>query len=455
MAPDDPLETPTTVEDTADLASGSPEPRAPTSPTVFAGLPGHAPVGSRELPWDISGHVPGDIPAVPWEPLILAPGTTAGGYRIESLIARGGFGAVYQATAPDGTTVALKLLHRELALAKDVLARFEREISVIALLAHANTPRILEIGKLADGQPFYTMELLRGPTLATRVRAEGPLGVAELLAVVEPLCLALSAAHARGVVHRDIKPSNVMLADRVVLLDFGIAKLLDDSEPALTRSRHVVGSPVAMSPEQIRGGPIDARTDVYGLGVLAYFALSGHYPFAHLNVAVLEQLHLERDPPPLTDRAPVPAAVAAVIHRALAKVPDRRPADAATFCAELRAAAGGGTVVVGVRVEVISRRPPHELSDDELDRLEAVLPIVIAQLGAAGLSLTSRGQDDALMLGATPDRRDHLLAVARRLLEVGEPLADLSFTFRVGKTEDLQDSSGWPAAAAREVAFLD
>ncbi len=450
-------------DETADLASGPSEPREPTASTV-ADRPGvslEAPARSPSLiPWDIAEPVPGDKPPVPWEPVLAPAGATVGGYVLESLIARGGFGAVYRSTAPDGTPVALKLLHRELALAPVVLARFEREMKVIALLAHPNTPRILELGKTTDGQPFYTMELLSGPTLTARVRDQGPLGVAELLAVVEPLCAALAAAHARGVVHRDVKPSNVIIAkaaggaDRVVLLDFGIAKVLDDTGPALTRSRHVIGSPVAMAPEQIRGGSIDPRTDVYGLGVLAYFALSGQYPFSHVDVAVLEQLHLERDPPPLTERVRVPGGIAAVIHRALAKAPDQRPADAAAFFAELCAAVSGDAVV-GVRVEVTPRRATAQMDDDELDRLESVLPTVIAQLGAAGLSLISRGQDDALLLGGTPDALDHLAGVARGLLYVGIPIADLAFTIRIGRPEDLQDSSGWPSATVNQVAILD
>jgi serine/threonine-protein kinase len=441
VEPDDVTRTPEESQDeTADLAPGSPPIVRPAAPNTGTPVTGDEPT-----------RVPGDTAPVPWVDLV--PGATVGGLQVEAVIGRGGFGAVYRAVAADGTAVALKVLHAEVALARENVARFEREMTLVAMLEHANTPRLLDVGRLADGRPYYTMELLAGETLSARVARSGPLTLAELLAVVGPLCAILGQAHARGVVHRDIKPSNVMLADRVVLLDFGIAKLLDDSGPSLTRSRQVIGSPVALSPEQITGAPVDTRTDVYGLGVLAYFALSGSYPFSHDDLVVLEQLHLEREPRRLTERVRVPAAAAAVIHRALAKAPERRPRDANAFWAALRSACSDDPVVA-VRVELTTRHPSDQLSDDDLDRLEEILPGVITQLGAAGLSLASRGQDDALLIGATPDRLDELTAVARGLLSVGAPLADLSFTFRVGPADAVHDSSTWPPAIANDVAVL-
>src|SRR5688572_4575233 len=174
------------------------------------------------------------------------------------------------------------------------------------------------------------MELLGGANLKNRIAERGPLSPEAALGVMEALAAALSAAHAKGIIHRDLKASNVFIADaqepgRVVLLDFGVAKLLDDTGPSLTLTHHAVGSPPCMSPEQITGDPVDERTDVYGLGLLLYFMLTGVMPFDHKQRAVVWDMHLHQAPPKPSHRADVSRAVDKVVVTALAKAPDDRP----------------------------------------------------------------------------------------------------------------------------------
>ena len=194
------------------------------------------------------------------------------------------------------------------------------------LVDHPAIVEVLEVGRFEDGRPFFVMELLQGVTLQQHLRARGRLPVDEVLEILEPLCDALGAAHQKSVIHCDIKPSNVFLSvrdgrRRVVLLDFGLAKLLDATGP---------------------NGAVDARTDVYALGVLAYRMLTGYPPFDNAPYLVMHHMHLHARPPRPSSRAPVNPAFDEVILRALAKAPAARHATVAELLKELRFAAERG-----------------------------------------------------------------------------------------------------------------
>jgi serine/threonine-protein kinase len=278
-------------------------------------------------------------------PRYLPPETVVGPWVLDEGLDSGGFGTVYRAhAAADGAAAAVKVLHEELCTSREAVQRFEREVRSIRLIRHPAVIDIRDFGYL-EKRPYFAMELLGGANLKNRIAERGPLSPEATLGVLEALAAALGAAHAKGIIHRDLKASNVFLADnnqaapperrageaspeskgRVVLLDFGVAKLLDDTGPSLTLTHHAVGSPPCMSPEQITGDPVDERTDVYGLGLLIYFMLTGVMPFDHKQRAVVWDMHLHQAPPKPSHRADVPRAVDKVVVGALAKAPADRP----------------------------------------------------------------------------------------------------------------------------------
>ncbi|WP_437734771.1 serine/threonine-protein kinase [Sorangium sp. So ce1335] len=344
----------------------------------------------------------------------------AGDYRIVSALAQGGFGVVYRGEHVEhGAQAAVKVLHPELALHPDLLARFGREVEATRRVRHPGVVEILDVGRLADGRPYLVMELLEGIDLAQLLRDRGRLPPEEALAILEPLCSALEAAHAQAIVHRDIKPSNVFLCaggdrPRVALLDFGVAKLLDAAGPALTTSRHVVGSPACMSPEQLTGRPVDARSDIYALGALTYTMIAGEPPFSGASLVVLRQLHLFASPPRPSARARVSPSLDRVVLQALSKDPAERQASVGEFIAGVRAAiaapgsrgdrgAGGARrPAVGIHVEVQADPGALEAPDAELlDDFEAVLPLALGALADAGFAAVVEAGTAAL---ATADR---------------------------------------------------
>jgi serine/threonine-protein kinase len=239
--------------------------------------------------------------------------------------------------ASTGAEVAVKTLLPEFARSSDALARFRDEAHATAKLAHRGIVRVFDLVEIAPGSGslLIVMELLRGHTLAERLATQGPLPVAETLAVVLPILSALSHAHGAGIVHRDVKPDNVFLAiepDGQVfpkLVDFGISQLREWG--AASRSEGVVvGTPWYMSPEQARGEEVDARCDIFGVGVLLYECLSGTNPFR--VEAATSSAHQYSCPVPL---GTVPAALWEVIARALAERPEDRFSTAAELAEAL------------------------------------------------------------------------------------------------------------------------
>ncbi|MEZ4399900.1 MAG: serine/threonine-protein kinase [Kofleriaceae bacterium] len=323
------------------------------------------------------------------------PGEHVGDWVVEASIATGGFGRVYQvAHVHSQRPGALKVLHPHLVTSPELAARLAREAAIIAQLRHPSIVGLLDAGVTQVGAPFLVMELLRGTDLGAVIDARGRFELAECLRVLEPLCAAVDVAHRAGVVHRDIKASNVLVCDggaRVVLVDFGIAKLLEGGPAELTASRQALGTPASMAPEQIRGEPVDARTDVYALGALAYHLLTGRTPFADASVTMSQYLHLHAARPRPSAHAPLAPAIDEVVTRAMATEPARRPADALALFAALRAAVVAGPsattqAITGAAVSVRASCDGVDLDDAILDDLDAVLPLVEPIAVAAGFA---------------------------------------------------------------------
>jgi eukaryotic-like serine/threonine-protein kinase len=276
----------------------------------------------------------------------LPIGTQIGEYIVESSIDAGGCGSVYLAChSPTSRPAAIKVLHGYLANTPKLLTRFMREIEIIKLLGHPNIVAIEDAGQLEDGRPYYVMEYLGTSTILSILREQGSLSVADCLALLEPVCSALSAAHAAGVVHRDIKASNISVRfddDRCIvkLLDFGVAKLIhgDAEGTGFTTRGRLIGTLTAMAPEQIRGEQLDARTDVYALGALLYRMLTGKQLFPYTEVVELIWRHLEEPAPRPSLWCAVSPEVDAVVLRCLEKDPARRFDSAQSFIDALRRA---------------------------------------------------------------------------------------------------------------------
>jgi streptogramin lyase len=269
-------------------------------------------------------------------------GTDFVGYRIEAPIGRGGMGVVYRAyDLRLKRTVALKLLAPQLALDDRFRARFAREAELAMSLEHPNVVPIYDGGDV-DGRLYLAMRLVEGTDLRALLRAERTLEPARALKIAGQVGSALDAAHAKGLVHRDVKPSNVLLDpdEHVYLADLGLTRRLEDAGPRAAEDRSV-GTPAYLAPEQIEGGPIDGRADVYSLGCLLYECLTGETPFAAHSRLALAWAHLEDEPPSASERNPdLPQAIDAVIRKALAKAPDERYPSCAPLIAEAEAALG-------------------------------------------------------------------------------------------------------------------
>lgn len=283
---------------------------------------------------------------------ILAAGAMLGNYVVEALAFEGGFASIYRGHhRVTRVPVAIKVLRSSLAMSMRMIERFEQEARALERLEHPGIVVVHELGALSDGRPYIVMEWIEGRSLAEELSARGPLSAAEALAVMNEIGGAVAAAHAVGVIHRDIKAQNIVALPQgawftVKLIDFGIAKLMapEDQHTAFT-TRTVLGTPRTMAPEQILGRPVDARTDIYALGLLLYQMLTGRLPFDGANVVEIEEMHLFAAPPQVSLLAPVPAALDDVIDRALAKDQDERYPDVGAFLEALAHAVRGNAPV--------------------------------------------------------------------------------------------------------------
>lgn len=269
-------------------------------------------------------------------------GTTLGGkYQLKKFLGEGGLGQVYLAEQqPMGRRVALKLLHPEVAQNERIAARFEREARTAARLTHPNIVVLHDFGaeELPEGPRLYlVMEYLKGETLWSRLCAKGRLSPQEAVEVMAQVLLALEVCHEAGILHRDIKPDNVMLCpgagrEQAKLLDFGIAKLIGEEGPSVTRTGQLIGTPLYMAPEQIGSDKsIGPQADLYAVGVMLHEILTGKPPFEGDNHLEIFKKHFH-EPPPL-----LPGELAA-FRPVLARALEKSPADRFTSAREFREA---------------------------------------------------------------------------------------------------------------------
>ena len=264
-------------------------------------------------------------------------------YEVEREIARGGAARVFAARDHEGRALALKILHPEL-LASLTAKRFLREIGLLAQLDHPHIARLLDYGE-SDWVLYYTMAFFEGPTLRKHLDAVRRLPMREALDVADQVLDALAYAHGHGIVHRDVKPENIVLSPDagVVLVDFGIARAIADSEgERVTRSGFTVGTTTYMSPEQAAGTRrLDHRSDIYSFGCLIFECLTGQPPYLHPVDAMVLELHQRGATPNPRDLVPgLPRALAKVVTRALEKNPGDRWQSAAAMREALTQAAG-------------------------------------------------------------------------------------------------------------------
>lgn len=273
-----------------------------------------------------------------------------GRYQLEERVGSGGMGEVWRArNIKFGREVAVKLMLRGVAPSDTSADRLLREARLASAVRHPGIVDILDVGVAADGRAFIVMEFLQGSSLSAVLDAEGALPWPRARDLALQLADALSHAHSKGVVHRDLKPSNVMMVRRdgatqtsAVLIDFGMAKgqLVAGAEATLTATGEVFGTPAYMSPEQFRGVPADARSDVYALGCVLYELISGQRPFPGTSAAELMYQHLLEPFPTLPSGGPdrvVRAGLRRLLATACHKSPQRRFCDMAAFAAALRA----------------------------------------------------------------------------------------------------------------------
>jgi serine/threonine-protein kinase len=276
---------------------------------------------------------------------VIEVGTVIGGrLRIDQLLGQGGMGVVAAATHLElGHRVAVKVMRDELAQSPTIVERFIREARAVVQLRTEHVCRVLDVGRLDSGAPYIMMELLEGADLA-RAIAQRPLPVPIAVEYVVQACVALAEAHGAGIIHRDLKPANLFVTRRrdggplVKVLDFGIAKAMT-SDAHLTQGSSILGSPGFMSPEQLQSpSDVDARTDIWALGVTLYQLITGRLPFFGTNPSEVA-IKIANDPPAPLEVEP---ALAAVVMRCLAKPLAQRYPDVQTLVADLARFGGAG-----------------------------------------------------------------------------------------------------------------
>jgi serine/threonine-protein kinase len=328
------------------------------------------------------------------DPLI---GSTVAGYRIESRIGRGGMSRVYRAEHLRlGRHDALKLLSLELMKDPNFRERFEREWRVAAGIDHPNIIPVFDAGE-ADGHFYIAMRYVETTDLRALLEREGRLDPPRAARIIGQTASALDAAHQRGLVHRDIKPGNILITagDHVFLSDFGLAKGRE-ADKSLTRTGYFVGTVDYAAPEQIQGSSaLDARTDVYGLGCVAYECLSGARPYQRESELQLMYAHLQDPPPRITDvREDVPPALDLVLAKALAKSKDDRFASCGEFAEAMDGALANGHVAPPAPPTEVTPAPTPRPSFDRRKAAIAGGAVLAALAVIAGLVAVLGGSND-------------------------------------------------------------
>ena len=292
-------------------------------------------------------------------------------FKIASLIARGGMGKVYRAEqSPLGREVALKVLNPNYSGEHDpeFHKRFFLEASICSKLTHPNTVTIFDYGRSEDDVYYIAMELLEGKTLHRALRDSAPMDAPRVMHIGRQVCRSLREAHGLGVIHRDLKPANIYLvrhgdeSDFVKVLDFGLVKNVAETGEDLTQTGLFMGSPKYMSPEQIRGEPVDARSDIYALGVIMYEMLTGKVPFDRPSSVNILMAHVHEAPPPMHEASGdsrIPALLEQIVMKCIEKRPDDRFASMDELLVALKQAASDGGLTV-------SRSGEHAMLSGEL-----------------------------------------------------------------------------------------
>jgi Leucine-rich repeat (LRR) protein len=349
------------------------------------------------------------------------------GYAIQRVLGRGGMGVVYLAEDTNlGRPVAIKVIRPDLAARTEAVPRFLREARATAAIKSDHIVTVHQAGQ-QGGVPYQVMEYLQGLSLEEWLRRGKQLTTAQLLRLGRELAQGLAAAHAAGLVHRDIKPANVWLeapTGRVKVLDFGLARL-NDGKGTLTNPGTLVGTPAYMAPEQARALPVDARTDLFSLGVVLYRLSTGRLPFPGDDaLAILSALALDSPPPPRELNPDVPAALSDLILRLLAKSPADRPATAQEVVAALR----------GIERERAAARPPATAPPASSAVAVPADPPACATTTIAG------------PVKPQPPRRPRPLLVAAGLLLVGAGILLYQVIIRItdpeGKTHETEVNPG-------------
>ena len=273
-------------------------------------------------------------------------------YQVLQKLGEGGMSYVYLAKeVATGQEVAIKVLSPKLASDKSSVERLRREAGLAMRLDHPNVCRILRLGESEDGLIYLVMPFLRGDLLSDREVKGGPMNLATGLSLLRQVCAGLHHAHELQIVHRDLKPENIMLVpnddgtDRAVVMDFGLAKerRADPSIAKLTATGIILGTPEFMSPEQIRGKALDARSDVYALGIVAFEMFTGKLPFQGRNAQEMMIARLRGSPTPIRQVRPdLPASLEKAIAKALETNPENRFATTLEFADALSGGGGGG-----------------------------------------------------------------------------------------------------------------
>lgn len=315
----------------------------------------------------------------------------AGKYRLEEHLGSGGMCEVYRATHEVmGKQVAVKVLKPALAADPLIAQRFEQEARAASRIHHPHAINVMDYGIAEDSTPYIVMEFVRGITLGELLRKEGALTVERAANILRQVAGALVAAHAVEVVHRDIKPDNIIIAeydgsDWVEVVDFGVAKVLKDvnRRTSLTGANIIVGTPRYMSPEQCEEKPVDARSDIYSLGIVLYEMLTGEAPFKGDSSTRLLVAHAQEPPEPLRNKRPdLSRELEAVVMSALEKDPSRRPQSAGEFASRFEDAAGLGQPVysAATRAGAFSR---ISVSLGEEDKIATPVDVQAADENAA------------------------------------------------------------------------